>query len=194
MKQDYYLADKSTGDIAASILGEAFYDDPISNWVSSKDEYHKFVFTMLMPFYLEHGEVWISKENDAAIMCLGPGVTQEFSPSPYLIANFLWKFGAGSLARILRLSKVFKTCHPTDPHYYLLALGTTNAARGKGAGGSIVRFLIERAKSKGVYIYAENSKPQGNRGFYRNMGFVIGDEVQIAPNAPSFDLITYHQQ
>jgi ribosomal protein S18 acetylase RimI-like enzyme len=191
MERDYYLATAQTADIAASILGEAFSDDPISNWVSTKDEYHKFIFSMLMPFYLAHGEVWISQNNDAAIMCLKPGVTKEFSPSPLLIATFLWKFGPGSLSRILHLSNVFKKYHHHGPHYYLLALGTTKKARGSGAGGGIVRFLIERADAQGVAIYAENSNPKNNRGFYRNMGFTIGDEISIRKDAPSFDLISY---
>lgn len=189
MVREYYLATEQNADIAASILGEAFADDPISNWVSSNDDYHKFVFSMLMPFYLKHGEVWISQNNDAAIMCLKPGVTEEFSPSPLLIAKFLWKFGPGALSRILHLSSVFKRYHQQEPHYYLLALGTTSKARGSGAGGGIVRFLIERAEALAMPIYAENSNPECNRGFYRAMGFTIGDEISIRKGAPSFDLI-----
>lgn len=192
MKREYYLADETTGEVAVRILDEAFSDDPIANWTSPDKSYNRFLFGMLMPFYLKHGEVWISKENDAAIMCLKPGVTEEFKANPILVIKFLWMFGPRSLSRILRLSNVFKKYHPTEPHYYLLALGTTKNARGTGAGGSIVRFLIERAKAEGVFIYAENSKPDGNRGFYRNMGFEIGEEIQIKKSAPSFDLIAYH--
>lgn len=185
----FFQADEETAPIVAGILGEAFSTDPISNWISQNPAYHRYIFELLMPFYLQYGEVWLSADKDAAIMCLGPDVTQKFQPSLRAILRFVLKFGPFSLSRISRLARQFEKSHYRDRHYYLLAIGTSDRARGKGRGGEILKMLIERAEATGVPIYAENSNPDSNRGFYSAHGFKIGEPVSLGRNAPSYEPI-----
>lgn len=189
MEYDYELADAGSTDLAATILGEAFSSDPLMEFVSNHAEYPRSVFAMLMPFYLKHGEVWMSRTQDTCIMCLKPGVTEKFKPSVFLLAQFFWEFGFGALRRILKLERALSTHHYAPAHYYLLAVGTTK--QHAGSGTDILKFLMQRAREAGVPIYAENSNPAANRGFYQKLGFEVLGSVALEENGPAFEPILW---
>jgi ribosomal protein S18 acetylase RimI-like enzyme len=61
--------------------------------------------------------------------------------------------------------------HPSEPHWYLEAIGTVPEARGRGIGPSVLTPVLERCDATGLPAYLESSNPR-NISFYERHGFV----------------------
>lgn len=177
--------------IAVDILGEAFQADPVSRWIANDSEYPAHLFGMMVAHFVRYGTVMINKDQNAALLAIRPHVKTQFSPSPNDVWRFYRKFGLGALFRLVRTGRLFDRHHISRPHYYLFAIGTTAAARGSGEGRKLLSTLIERANQEGVAIYAENSNPQANEGFYASLGFQSHPSIQVTPSSPEIVPILY---
>lgn len=182
---DFFLADKDTVHIASMILSEAFRYDPLIRYVSTHPFYPYHIFNMLMPFYIENGEVWIEKHHRSALMCLKPNPIGKFNPNITQVISFIVNYGVGALFRLLKFAKTIERHHYKDPHYYLLAVGTTEKARNQGEGSKILRFLEMQAKLENVPIYAENSNPAKNSEIYKSLGYESGVPFRVGKRGPS---------
>ncbi|MGB1088256.1 MAG: GNAT family N-acetyltransferase, partial [Alphaproteobacteria bacterium] len=85
--------------------------------------------------------------------------------------------------RSLKFGDFMEKHHPHEPHYYLFAIATTQAARGKGVGGALLKAGLARADADGIGCYLENSKEQ-NLGFYQAHGFEVMEKVHPVEGSP----------
>ncbi|HUG84713.1 MAG TPA: GNAT family N-acetyltransferase [Euzebya sp.] len=78
---------------------------------------------------------------------------------------------------------------PSDPVWYLQALGVRSDRQGMGLGGALVRQGLQRADIDGIDTYLETGQ-QGNVGYYQRMGFeVIESPEELFPGGPAMWLM-----
>ena len=191
MEDSFILASKSDTALVSAILGEAFTADPLVLWISAHPQYSSYIFELLMPFYFEHGEVWINKDKNTALMCLKPGAKNNFQPSFKQIVYFVKTFGLGAFYRINKLSYLMNKHHYKEDHYYVLALGTTAEGRSEGNGAKMLRYIINRARCFRVPTYGENSNILSNGAIYEHLGGDVLGRVKLNSKGLGFEPIIF---
>lgn len=169
------------GDLTA----EAFYDDPVLQWLYGNDRAIRSNFRILAKeIYLKFGACYFNGNRGAA-MWLPP----EAKPVPGRLMQLKFALGPGlmgqrgSLKRAMTLGEIMQRHHPDKPHAYLFSIGTSPAARGKGHGKALLRPIIEACDEAAVPIYLENSNPK-NHGFYSSWGFKPIGEFAAGEGGP----------
>jgi len=170
----------------AEILADGFYDDPPMTWCCNGVHAIKPLMRLITQrVYMPHGFVTIAEEENGAATWLPAGSRAPFDPiTMALSAIVLMRHGGLTAAtRSTKFANYMNTHHPEEPHYYLFTIATTQAARGKGVGGAILKEGLARADAEGVGTYLENSKEQ-NLGFYGAHGFELMDKVFPVEGGP----------
>lgn len=175
---------------ATEILAAAFADDPVLNWALPDPRLMGSLFGALArSLYLRRGFGHI--DGSAATLWAPPGVPSD--PPTLAFLGFAARvFAVGGLAALKRMKRsadLLERHHPKTPHYYLFAVGVRPHLAGRGLGGRIIRAGLERADAEGAPAYLENSKPR-NTPLYERLGFVAGEELRFAPDAPPLLLMT----
>jgi ribosomal protein S18 acetylase RimI-like enzyme len=60
--------------------------------------------------------------------------------------------------------------HPSEPCWYLPLIGVTPGFQGKGHGGALLSFALQRFDREGHVAYLESSNPR-NISLYKRHGF-----------------------
>lgn len=166
-----------------SILSEAFADDPVLNWIADKPGFVQMMFEMIVPVYLERGIYYRSVADDGAALWTAPGITADFPVNPRNIVRFVTRAGLGSLLRLSKMDKTIQRVHPSEPHYYLFAIGVGPAAGQTGVGSQLMARMLEQCDAERTPAYLENSRAQ-NLAFYEKHGFEVMREIQFDETAP----------
>lgn len=182
----FYAITSDEIDDAILILSEAFKNDPIAKWVSEKEGYTEFLYGMLVPFYVENGYVLMNKEKTIAMLYQEYPESQSFEPTIRQIIKFAWKFGIGSLMRILKVSNTFDRIHYKKPHLYVCAVGIKSDCVSKGLGSEIFDHIRLIAKEKNKAIYGENSNVASNEIFYEKARYTALGNQTIGKSGPVF--------
>ena len=189
----FKLVDNTTHDSAINIMAEAFHDDPVVRHISEDRRLPKYLYSVSVPFYRKHGEVWINESHTAVLMCLPPPKChKKCKPSIFQLAVFVYLFGFSALRRGASASGKAYALRKNSKHYYICAVGTTLEGRGKGHAGEILRYFKERVVEEGSCLYKENTNPELNTGLYSFMGMSAGPPVSLGTNAPAF-IPTYYR-
>lgn len=173
-------------DLIADIMADGFYDDPPMTWCFNGPEA---IYPIMQLFasrtYLPHGFGSISEDGNGATMWLPPNAHTPFDLISMVRVSviLLRKGGFKAIIRSLKFANFMEANHPHEPHYYLFAIATTQAARGKGVGGALLKEGIARADADGIGCYLENSKEQ-NLGFYQAHGFEVLEQVHPVEGSP----------
>lgn len=167
-----------------ALLGDAFFDDPVWDWVVTNPERRrKHLGTFLghvIHSKVRSGTVWTTTEREGAAVWAAPG-DWKVHPVKMLPAlpSAVRCVGVRDLhARLGALAKM-EEGHPTEPHWYLELLAAHYDLRGKGVGTALISPMLERCDSEGLPTYLESSKAE-NLPFYHRFGFEITEEVSIA--------------
>ena len=95
--------------------------------------------------------------------------------------RFVFLLGTGA-PRAIRLGDDTGAHRPTEPHYYLAALGTDPRFQRQGVGAALLQPVLERCDREGLPAYLESSKER-NVPFYQKHGFEVVEELTI-PGGP----------
>ena len=173
---------KMIGDI----IGDSFADDPVNRWVfggeSGLSDYYSMVAKKL---YLKNGYGHVMDNGSGGTLWLPPGV-KKYVPlwnSIDIAASMVKHGGISSIVRGIAVDEFLVRKKPTEPHYYLFAIGTRPSYQGKGIGGKLMEAGLEQANAKGMPAYLESSK-KSNIPFYRKFGFEVIEEVIPAKGCP----------
>jgi ribosomal protein S18 acetylase RimI-like enzyme len=76
--------------------------------------------------------------------------------------------------------------HPDEPHYYLEAIGTVAASRGRGVGSALLDAGLARCDRDGVPAFLHTSNPAAvtfyeRRGFYERKPLVLAGGLVVRP-------------
>ena len=89
-----------------------------------------------------------------------------------------------ALPRVLECLARMESVHPTEPHWYLMTLGTDPAHWGKGHARSLLIPRLARCDADSLPAYLESGSAD-NIPFYQRLGFDLLGEIRV-PNGPSF--------
>lgn len=176
------------GEVVGGILGRAFIDDPVTSHLlpdaASRPAKLPRIFKLLFKLCEPHGACTITSGGEAAALWLPPN--EAHIPIWEYLRNgsaFLGVFGVlGALRALTTMDRIDKA-HPTEPHWYLMAIGTDPAHQGKGYGSLVMRDQLRVADSEGMPAYLETATPK-NVLIYKGFGFETVDEVRI-PDGPT---------
>ncbi len=184
-RQDIFIqtAGFEHAEITADILADSFQNDPIITWVSSDPTYRKFVFTLSLPLFLQHGHVYFTADRQGAALWLPPGILMNPPITMGLVWTYFRRYGIGSIRRSFSLLTQMKKSHPVARHYYLFAIGVRPEARRRGIGSALIRHVLSRCDSEQIPAYLENTNPR-NIPFYLLHGFEVLQELTPTAGGP----------
>jgi ribosomal protein S18 acetylase RimI-like enzyme len=162
--------------VAGAVLGRSFVDDPVFNWLLGGARRLEHRLTLAFTAFAvgaarkPAGRLLVTPERTAASIWLPPGewrapASEVLRQAPRLLAAY----GAHSPRALNLLSRIEKQ-HPTEPHWYLEAIGTVPAARGKGIGPTVLVPVLDQCDAERLPAYLESSNPR-NISFYERHGF-----------------------
>ena len=78
--------------------------------------------------------------------------------------------------------------HPTEPHWYLFAIGVDPLRQGEGLGSILLEHALPKCDADGKLAYLESSNPR-NVPFYQRHGFEVMRVIQVG-TSPTSTLMT----
>jgi GNAT superfamily N-acetyltransferase len=178
----------SETNLVCEILGSAFAQDPVLQWISRHPEIYATLFrSEVKPFYMKHDHVFINETHTGAALWAPPGVAIH-TPLHWSIAPLLWSIlrsdGLKSIKRGLSLEKVFSAHRIKEPHYYLHAVGAVQGEQGKGIGSALLMKGLQICDASGSLAYLESSNIKNNL-LYERFGFTVTGEVELPDSGPT---------
>jgi ribosomal protein S18 acetylase RimI-like enzyme len=169
---------------AATVLGDAFRDEPWTRWtIDARD--HRARVEALQRLALEHvgfpfGEVWLA-EVDGEIASVSVWMHSD-RPVP----DEVWAATAGEQERLsgdrneaaVAAQEAVAAHRPEGRHLYLGTIGTAAAHAGRGLGRSVLQVGLDRADREGLPVHLETSSAR-NVVFYERSGFRVEHEVRL---------------
>ena len=174
----------------ADLMGRAFDDDPVLNYMVKPDARRAQRIRMMMDLGLRKltfpfGETYVAEGFEGAALWNPPdgrphGLLNDLSMLPTMIRVA----GAGRLPRVIAALQEMDKKHPRQPHYYLLGIGVEPELQGRGIGTQLMAPVLERADREGMPAYLESSKEK-NLPLYQRNGFEVVERVDLPRGGPS---------
>ena len=180
---------------SGAVLGRAFFDDPMTRWVTPDDTKRArdlpWFFGKAAVLGDRYGEVYTTGSNvEGNAIWLPPGGTKvslgRMARSGMLAAPL--RLGIGPFMRFMKIMNTFEHLHDRDvpePHWYLMVLGVDPPRQGQGVGGALLRPILARADADKLPCYLETQKSI-NVPFYQRHGFEVVVEDDISGGGPHY--------
>ncbi len=167
-------------DAAACALSEAFQDDPLQTYVFpdplERAERSPAHFAPLLRYGLQFGQVLTTAGRPkGAAVWLGP-TAWDITPDRATAAGLdglPTVMGAAAAERFFSALAAIEPYHRRDvpaAHWYLLVVGVSPDAQGRGLGRALLQPVIDRADAAGQPCYLETAQAK-NVPFYKHLGF-----------------------
>lgn len=175
---------------AAAILGNAFFSDPLYQWLIPDDRLRRralpHLFSgLLRRVHLRHGatDLAITHNNTVAAVAAWDPPGQWRSPAWRQLAQLpdvVRAFGRSTPSMLRGLSAVseIERRHPEQPHWYLADVATDPAQQGQRVGRRLLATRLERCDAAGSSAYLEATSPR-NAGLYETLGFRAVGEIHL---------------
>jgi GNAT superfamily N-acetyltransferase len=188
-------AQKTNISELSHVLGRAFYDDPVSEWIMPDDRtraanLRRFFATVTRHHHLAGGGSEIATDGStigAAALWDPPGRWKQSSREQLMmLPSFILGFGFRlSVGRKLGdLFNRMKQQHPEEPHWYLAVIGSDTSVRGKGYGQALMNSRLDRVDAEHAPAYLESSKAE-NVPYYQRFGFEVTGEIVLPNGGPT---------
>jgi ribosomal protein S18 acetylase RimI-like enzyme len=170
------------------ILGAAFEDDPIINWIVRQDGRRREAIETLFRevgryAYLSDGECYVTADGSGAALWRPPDVPE---PEPPELGP-VWAEVLDPLRpdNSNLLGDAMNAKHPAETHFYLFSIGVLPEGQGSGTGSALMRAALDRCDREGIAAYLENTNER-NMTFYERHGFKMTERVDLPDGGPSF--------
>lgn len=180
-------------DTAGAVLGRAFRDDPLYNFLFARVADRPAAIAWLMHRLVCCGQRYglahtTAPEVQGLAVWLGP-------EHPHLstwqmvragLLKFPFRFGLSTLRRLFQILDYLEEIRlrSVDPaHWYLLALGVDTPLQGRGIGGKLLGPVLQQADQRKTSCYLE-TQTVANVAFYRRHGFEVVTECEIPDGGP----------
>jgi ribosomal protein S18 acetylase RimI-like enzyme len=175
-------------DRLASVLAEAFTDDPPTSWVMNYDprrgELLERSFALyLRKIWLEQDECYTTQSVAGAAVWDRPGQWKVGVLDQLRLLPAMARINGRLLPRVLRAIAALESNHPTEPHYYLPFVGVSPEWQGRGLGSALLRPILDRCDAENVAAYLEASSPR-NVALYERHGFEVTEEFSVGRGSP----------
>jgi GNAT superfamily N-acetyltransferase len=180
------VADHAT---AGAVLADAFDADPMFQWVFPDPLSRPRLLEAMFGFLAEHQYLALGESvmaEDAVALWQPPG-----SPAD---DDFWVEHGEefavaleGRMERLGALGVAMGEHHPTDDHWYLLAIGVRPGAQGRGLGGELLAHTLAKVDAAGQPAYLEASSRR-SRVLYERHGFEVTGELTVEDSPPMWPM------
>jgi len=178
----------------ATLLTEAFNDDPVMHWMQPiparrPATLRKLFAAQLRHEYLPAGGVQMIDDPAgqplAAAMWKAPDTTGAGASRREQLTMAAAVAGAlrTRLPAALTLRRALDGAHPAEPHWYLNKLGTVPTARGQGLASALLTAQLRHCDKTGTAAYLEATRHQ-LIGFYETFGFTCTDPIDVPHGGP----------
>ena len=157
---------------AVPVLAAAFADDPVMRWVFPNDTEAR--LRLLWPV-VAYGHVDVG--DGVAAIWRAPGESNDEGDGSGLYAAC----APDELERLMDMDAAMTAVHPTEPHWYLLAIGTEPRVQGQGRGGALLAAGLERVGDLPAYLESTNPR---NVSLYQRHGFEITGTIEAHGGPP----------
>jgi ribosomal protein S18 acetylase RimI-like enzyme len=184
-------AQKSDVRALSTMLGRAFYEDPIMKWMLPNDRQRakglpRMFSAMTRHHFLAGGGCEIAQDGSigAAALWDPPGRWKQSGLLELrMMPSFFWAFGRRVSAG-RQVADLMKRSHPEEPHWYLAVIGSDPTVRGAGFGHALMRSRLDRCDAEHAPAYLESSNPD-NVPYYTRFGFEVTGEIKLPDGGPS---------
>lgn len=161
-------------------LARSFHDDPMMSWCfpdpATRRRRLATMWQLLAEgLYLPGGASTTLPANDAVALWRHPDDDRQEAFWAEHGERFVTLM-EGDLERMGQLSELMGAHHPTERHWYLLAIGVVPEAQGHGLGGALLAHTLERIDRSGDAAYLEATSPR-SRVLYERFGFEVTAEL-----------------
>ena len=172
----------------SATLARAFDDDPVMTWFFPDDAARRrrlprFMAALTRISALPHGEVYTTESCQGGALWNPPGTWRTTLAGQLRLAPAMAAQLRRRLPTAVRAFSLIERHHPTEPHWYLLMLGTEPQLQGRGIGSALMAPVLDRCDRDGMPAYLESSK-ESNIPFYKRHGFEVTGQVDL-PGGPS---------
>ena len=181
---------RATGaDLPAVVetLTAAFVDDPVFVWWVPDPRRRR----QLLPLFFEvtvdlnhpHDEIYTADPVPAAAaVWIPPGHQPVDEAAEEMLAAYT-EAAEETAERLLTAFRLMDEVRPTQPHAYLLLLGTRPLWQNQGLGSALLREVLECCDRDRIPAYLEASSA-ANQRLYQRHGFEVTGEI-VLPDGPS---------
>ena len=171
----------------AGVLARAFAADPMVRWpfVTSDDLPSRIraMFELVDTPYAGEGWIWTAGQGLGVMSLLPPGSAARERELGEATAPALATLTPDRGERYERLWAWIWSMLPAEPHWLLDQVAVEPAAQGRGIGGAMLRFAIERAQRDGLPLFLETGVP-ANVPLYERFGFCTMCEADAPGGGP----------
>lgn len=171
-------------DRAASVIAQAFVDDPLCRFILPAERTR---IRTLTTFFRAYGAANIKNGRGYGVgePLQGAAYWQlpdqaELSISVRSLGAFLpllltpYPLGLFRARAIIRETDGLHKQYASEPHFYLDNIGMLPAAQGQGWSSRLIRLFLARADAQGAVVYTD-TVTEDNVPFYQHFGFQCMD-------------------
>jgi ribosomal protein S18 acetylase RimI-like enzyme len=176
--------ERSEAQLALGCVTLAFAADPIFRYFWKRPaDYLQYAPPMMMAMGergFEHGTVTATEDFDAVAMWLPPGV----AANPDALRSIPRAPTTPEREQLsAELRAEVQRFHPTNPHWYLWAIGVDPRRQGQGLGSALLKHTLAECDARGDIAYLESSSPK-NVPLYERHGFEVMSVINVGDIPP----------
>lgn len=186
-EHDIHLATSTEMNMVADILGSAFVDDPILEWLCGEPAIYSSLFLLeIDTLYKQHRHIYLNKDKTGAAIWLPPGVAVKpalhwrLFPTAFQLIR---ESGLKSLQRSSQFVQLMAQWHIQEPHFYLHAVGASLGNQGRGLGSALLKAGLKACDEAAIPAYLESTNEKNNP-LYERFGFEVIGEQRLPDGGP----------
>ncbi len=180
-------ADAGDAEAISALLAAAFADYAWTRWTVDSDNHGARLAALqrlaLTELVLPFGEAWLAMDDAGAAVSAAMWMRPDVS-----VPVEVWERLAPLTAEIegtrhvasVAAEALCEPYRPTEPHYYLGAVGTLPSHRRRGFAAAVLGPVLDRADPAFLETCGE-----GNVAFYESLGFAVTASVAVAAGGPT---------
>jgi len=187
-KFELRLASESDAEELASILADAFLQDPVARWVLPEPSFdEKFFHSDVALADIPAQHCWLESEGRGAA-CWRPPKARSAKAGLLktikLMVPAIMQFGLKPMRRGDILQRAFAKQRPKEPHYYLHMLGARQQFQGQGIGSALLKQGLRVVDENEMPAYLESSNIANVR-LYERFGFTTLHSASLGKDGPT---------
>lgn len=192
MRIDVTVARRAEVKALSRVLGRAFFDDPVMQWMMPDDARRakalpRIFAAMTRHHFLSGDAVELARRDGglgAAALWDPPGRWKTTTREDLAMMPTFLLAMRGESKRGMEVSELMKRHHPEEPHWYLAVIGSDPDVRGAGFGQALMASRLDRCDAEGAPAYLESTK-ESNVPYYLRFGFEVTGELVVPGGGPT---------
>lgn len=191
------LDDESLVEPAGQALIEAFFEDPLLQFLAPEAERRRHLIELVYPLILKlsiaEGQTYIVRTLEGEVAGTIALIPPRRYPVPtWRVVRHIPSFVAGlggllpsmwSMLPGIRYARAAGRLHVAGPHWFVMVIGVAPRHQGQGVGRRLMERAMELAEADGYPLYLETESVK-NVSFYEHLGFEILGREQPHPGGP----------